>query len=104
MTEKLCLKWNYFQHNINAVFECLRDNTDLADVTLACEDGQQVMAHHIILASTSPVFQNMLRRKKQAHTIVYMRGIKSEDILAIVEFLYYGEANIYQENLDSFLK
>ena len=32
-----------------------------------------------------------------------MRGVKYLDILAIVDFLYYGEANVYQENLDSFL-
>ena len=27
----------------------------------------------------------------------------TENLLAIVDFLYYGEANIYQENLDNFL-
>ena len=32
-----------------------------------------------------------------------MRGFKSEILLAIVDFLYTGEANVYQENLDSFL-
>ena len=32
-----------------------------------------------------------------------MRGVKSEDLLAIVDFLYFGEANVNQENLDSFL-
>ena len=32
-----------------------------------------------------------------------MRGIKSEDLDAIVDFLYCGEANVFQENLDSFL-
>ena len=32
-----------------------------------------------------------------------MRGMKSEDLLAIVDFLYYGEANVYQDNLDTFL-
>ena len=32
-----------------------------------------------------------------------MRGVKSDDLLAIVDFLYRGEANVYQENLDSFL-
>ena len=32
-----------------------------------------------------------------------MKGIKSEDLLAIVDFLYCGEANVHQENLDSFL-
>ena len=32
-----------------------------------------------------------------------MTGLKSEDLLAIVKFLYYGTANIYQENLEHFL-
>ena len=29
--------------------------------------------------------------------------MKSEDLLAIVDFLYRGEANVFQENLYSFL-
>ena len=32
-----------------------------------------------------------------------MRGVNSDDLLAIVDFLYRGEANIFQESLDSFL-
>ena len=32
-----------------------------------------------------------------------MRGIKYEDLFAIVDFFYCGEANLFQENLDSFL-
>ena len=34
---------------------------------------------------------------------IYTRGLKSEDLVAMVDFLYFGEANVYQENLDSFL-
>ena len=32
-----------------------------------------------------------------------MRGVKSDDLSAIIDFLYFGETNVYQENLDSFL-
>ena len=32
-----------------------------------------------------------------------MRSMKSEDLVAIIDFLYSGEANVYQENLDTFL-
>ena len=32
-----------------------------------------------------------------------MRGTKSEDLTAIIDFLYCGKANVYQEHLDSFL-
>ena len=33
----------------------------------------------------------------------YLRGMKAEDISAILDFLYFGEANVSQENLESFL-
>ena len=32
-----------------------------------------------------------------------MRGLKSKDLVAIMDFIYLGEANIYQEDLDGFL-
>ena len=103
MSEKLCLKWNDFQENVNTAFGNLREDTDFTDVTLACEDGQQIEAHKVILAASSPFFQNLLKRNRHPHPLIYMKGIKYEDLLAIVDFLYCGEANVYQENLDSFL-
>ena len=30
-----------------------------------------------------------------------MKGVNSEDLVAIVDFLYYGETNVYQENIDA---
>ena len=103
-SEKFCLKWNDFKENVSSSFGSLRDDTDLTDVTLACEDGQQVEAHKVILSAASPFFQNIFKINKHAHPLVYMRGIKFGDLVAIIDFLYLGEANIYQENLDDFLK
>ena len=103
MTEKLRLQWNDFTDNVNCAFRSLRDEADFADVILACEDGKQVEAHKVILAVSSPFFQNLLRRNTHPHPLIYMRGIKSEDLVAIVDFLYCGEANVFQDNLDSFL-
>merc|ERR1712129_399373 len=100
---KLCLKWNDFQENAISAFGTLREDREFADVTLACEDGQHVEAHKVILASASPFFLDLLRRNKHPHPLIYMRGMKSEDLVAIVDFLYHGEASIYQESLDSFL-
>ena len=103
MSEKLSLQWNDFLDNVKSSFGNLRDDNDFADVTLACEDGQQVEAHKVILAASSPFFQKLLGRNKHPHPLIYMRGMKSDDLLAIVDFLYRGEANVFQENLDSFL-
>ena len=102
-SEKFCLKWNDFQENISSSFGSLKEDSDFTDVTLACEDGQQIEAHKVILAASSPFFQNLLKKNKHAHPLVYMRGMKSGDLLAIVDFMYDGEANVYQENLDVFL-
>ena len=102
-SEQLCLQWNDFQSNINRAFRNLREDNDFNDVTLVCEDGTQVEAHKVVLATSSPVFQNLLRRNKHNHPLIYMRGMKSHDLQAIVDFLYCGEANVFQQNLDSFL-
>ena len=56
MAEKLCLQWNDFQDNVKTAFGHLRDTTDFVDVTLASEDGQQIEAHKVILAASSPFF------------------------------------------------
>ena len=103
MSEKLCLQWNDFKENAVNTFGSLREDKDFTDVTLACEDGKQVEAHKVILANSSPFFQNILRKNKHTHPLIYMRGVKSNDLLAIIDFLYCGETSVFQENLDSFL-
>ena len=102
-SEKLCLQWNDFQNIVSSAFGDLRDDHDLTDVTLACEDGMQVEAHKVVLASASPFFLEVLKRNKHPHPLIYMKGIRSDNLMAMVEFFYKGEANVFQENLDTFL-
>ena len=103
MSEKVCLQWNDFNENVVSAFKNLRENIDFADVTLACEDGQQVTAHRVVLAASSPLFESLLQRNNHSHPLIYMRGVDFEVLEAIVDFLYRGEANVIQENLDLFL-
>ena len=103
MSEKLCLQWNDFKENVNSAFETLRKDSYFTDVTLACEDGQQLEAHKVILAASSPFYRNIFKRNKHAHPLIFMRNVKFVDLEAIIDFLYCGETNVFQENLDSFL-
>ena len=102
-SEKFCLKWNDFQLNIGSSYNDLRNNPDFSDVTLVCEEDQQVEAHRIILASSSTFFNNVLKRNTHSHPMIYMKGLKAKDLMAILDFIYHGEANICQEDLDGFL-
>ena len=101
--EKFSLKWNEFSDNLISTFSDLRKDTYFSDVTLVCADGTQIEAHKIILLAGSTLFQNILNSKKGSKPIIYMRGIKSSDLASIVDFLYYGEVDVYQENLNDFL-
>ena len=72
MSEKLCLKWNDYQENVNSAFGSLREENDFADVTLACEDGHQIEANKVVLAATSPFFQTILKKNKHSHPLIHL--------------------------------
>ena len=103
MSEKLCLQWNDFKAIVSSAFGSLRNNHDFADVTLACENGNQFEVHKVILASCSPFFKNLLQIHKHKHQLIYMRGLSSDTLAAVLDFLYFGEANVAPENLNDFL-
>ena len=101
--DKLCLKWHGFQESAGLAFANLRMKMDFADVTLVCEDGPAVEAHKLVLSSSSPFFENLLRRTNPPHPLIYLRGVKSSALSALLDFIYQGVANVDQENLDFFL-
>ena len=102
-SSKFCLKWNDFQNNLIESFKELRDDTALCDVTLVSMDGHQVKAHRIILTASSPIFMNIFKNNTRSNPMIYMRGINTRDLDSIVDFMYYGEANIDQDNVEAFL-
>jgi len=101
-TEKFCLRWNDFEANISEGFRELREEKDFFDVTLACEDNQ-IQAHRVIISACSPFFRNVLRRNPHQHPLLYLKGVKYRDLLSILNFMYMGEVNVAQEELNSFL-
>ena len=101
-SEKFCLRWNDFEGNISAAFRELRDDKDFFDVTLACDD-EQIQAHKVILSACSPFFRDILRRNPHQHPLLYMKSVKYTDLQAVLNFMYHGEVNVAQEELNSFL-
>jgi len=101
-TEKFCLRWNDFESNISVAFRELREDKDFFDVTLACDDDQ-IQAHKVILSACSPFFRTVLRRNPHAHPLLYLKGVKFSDLQSVLNFMYHGEVNVAQEELNSFL-
>jgi len=101
-TEKFCLKWNDFEGNISLAFRDIREEKDFFDCTLSC-GAKQVQAHKIILAACSPFFRSTLRQNPHQHPLLYLKGVEFNDLQAVLTFMYHGEVNVAQEQLNSFL-
>ncbi|XP_023319820.1 protein tramtrack, beta isoform isoform X8 [Eurytemora carolleeae] len=102
-SEKFCLRWNDFETNISVAFRELREEKDFFDVTLACDDSSQIQAHKVILSACSPFFRNVLRKNPHQHPLLYLKGVKYKEMLSVLNFMYMGEVNVAQEELNSFL-
>jgi len=102
-TEKFCLKWNDFEANISHAFRDIRDTKDFLDVTLVCETDEQLQAHKVILSACSPFFRKILARNPHQHPLLYLKGVKFGDLQSVLNFMYHGEVNVAQDELNSFL-
>ena len=90
-------------HLREMLHEMMKTN-EFSDVTLVCDDKKQIKAHRNILSASSPVFKNILQIDTQSnHPVIYLRGIKYQDMESILQFIYLGKVTFYQERMNEFL-
>ena len=97
------MKWADFENNIRDSFKDLRAVGDNSDVTLVTEDDHIIHAHKIILAAGSDFFNKIFSKTKHKNLLIYLKGIKKALLDKVLDFVYNGEANVAQEDLDNFL-
>jgi hypothetical protein len=97
------LSWVEFESTASNTFKDLFSDNTYVDVTLACEDGNQIKAHNVILSACSPFFQNILLKNPHQHPLLYLKGSRLKTLQSILNFIYHGEAKIAQEDLEVFI-
>ena len=97
------LKWADFTSNLQTTYSQLRSDQHFTDVTLACEDGQQIKAHKVILSSSSLRLDRILKLNDHPKPLIYLTGIKMNELTHILDFIYNGEVEIISENINRFL-
>ena len=104
MSQKFSLKWNDFHSNVSKSFGLFRNEDYLHDVTLVSDDHHQVSAHKLVLSACSEYFKNIfkLNNKPNAHPLVCLDGISSGDLKDILDYMYIGEVQIFQEDVNRF--
>ena len=103
MSEKFSLKWNDYHANVSKSFEKLRTEEYLQDVTLVGDDDFQVKAHKLVLSACSSYFHNIFTKNIQSSIMLCLQGITQKDLQSILDYMYNGEVQIFQEELDRFL-
>ena len=104
MSEKFSLKWRDYQTNWSKALSDLRTDTDLTDVTLISDDKVEFSAHRILLSSCSNMFKFIFKSNKNSNPLLFLCGINSKNLRYILDYIYHGEVNIFQDQLDIFLE
>ena len=101
--EKFNLKWNDFLLNISKSFGILRKEEDFYDVSLVCDDEKIIPAHKVLLSASSDLFKSILRKADHAKPMIYLNGVSSKELNNILNYIYEGEVELFQDELDNFL-
>ena len=98
------MKWNDFEANVSKSFSCLRKEEDFCDVTLVSDDEKHIEAHKLVLSASSEFFKNILKKTSHSNPLIYLNGFSSKYLLLMMDYIYEGEIQIFQNDLDSFLE
>uniref|UniRef100_A0A0A9VPN1 Longitudinals lacking protein, isoforms H/M/V n=1 Tax=Lygus hesperus TaxID=30085 RepID=A0A0A9VPN1_LYGHE len=103
MSDQFCLKWNNHHTTLVAVFDKLFECESLVDCTVAAE-GKFVKAHKVVLSACSSYLEELLQNHEDKHPILIFNDISYVELKAMLEYMYRGEVNVSQDQLNTFLK
>ena len=104
MSDKFNVKWNDFQKVLARTFRLLRSEEEFFDVSLVSDDQKMMSAHKLVLSASSPYFKHILTHNKHSHPLLCLDGVSSVELQFVLDYIYQGEVQIYQEQLDRFLE
>lgn len=100
----LNLNWNNFGENLSSLVKDFRNDKDFFDVTLLCEDGQLISANKFMLSCCSTFFKFVFKKAAQNNVVIYLKGVKGNQMNSILDFIYHGSTNVHENQLTTFLE
>eukprot|EP00092_Neocalanus_flemingeri_P023180 GFUD01025136.1.p1 GENE.GFUD01025136.1~~GFUD01025136.1.p1 ORF type:complete len:315 (+),score=98.65 GFUD01025136.1:98-1042(+) len=102
MPDLFHLENSSFSSSLTSSLSSLLATSSLCDCSLICSDGQ-LSAHKVILAATSSFFSSVFSLHHHNHPLIYLRGIKTDQMQAVLGYIYSGGTQVAEEDLASFL-
>jgi len=103
MDSKFNLSWHSYTDHLRKMLHEMMKSSDLTDVTLICDDKEYIKAHKVVLSACSPVFKGIISHLPQNNPVIYLRGIKHQELASILQFMYLGETTFYEDKIDEIL-
>ena len=97
------LSWHTYPDHLRTILHDMLATANLSDVTLVSDDNKQIRAHKFVLSYSSPVFKNIIGNLNN-DAMIFLRGIRHQELTAILEFLYVGQVSIPKDRVDEFFK
>lgn len=85
------------------LFHELKVSSQFSDVTLVTDDHVQVGAHKFLLYSNSRFFKTIFDTISNSN-VVYLKGIKADQLQKILEFVYLGEVKVPNDRVEAFIE
>ena len=104
------LRWNEFSKNVTNSFGILQKEEELCDITLISDDKIPMKAHKLVLSACSEFFSDLFKSEpfkssfSHPNSLLFLGGIESKMLEIILEYVYFGEAQIRSEDFDMFLE
>ena len=102
--EQFNLNWHTYSNHLKEMMVNLMESNETADVTLVCDDKTKFKAHKFVLNACSPFFQSILNHfPLKENSVIYLRGVLSQEMKSILQFMYLGQATFYHYSMNEFL-
>ena len=82
----------------------LLEEDHFKDVTLVSDDLHAVKAHRALLSKSSDVLRQMLLLTDDKDPIIFIRGSSQRQLKSLLNFIYVGEAEVTEEDMNAFVQ
>ena len=93
-----------FSGHLQWMLRDLLESEAFSDLSLVCEDQTQLRVHQSVLSVSSPVLQRIIQLCPSQTPLIYLRGIHSQEMKAVLQFMYTGEATVLQHRIEEFIR
>ena len=104
-TKKLSFVWTDFHGDNLGTRKELYNKGHFADVTLISDDFKPFNVHRSILFAASDLLRQLLLMEQcKSEAILYLKGVNSQFLDAILQFIYFGEVSVPEVQVKDFIK